>query len=53
LVNKELRQGDPLSLILFNIVVDMPAILIARANDDGRGSAAPSRRWLVYLAMCR
>jgi len=31
----------------------MPAILIARANDDGRGSAAPSRRWLVYLAMCR
>jgi hypothetical protein len=32
---KGLRQGDPLSLMLFNIVVDMLAILIARAKEDG------------------
>jgi hypothetical protein len=30
------RQGDPLSPILFNIVADMLAILIARAKDDGQ-----------------
>jgi hypothetical protein len=30
------RQGDPLSPILFNIVVDMLAILINRAKMDGR-----------------
>ena len=33
---KGLRQGDPLSPILFNIVVDMLAILIARAKEDGQ-----------------
>jgi hypothetical protein len=33
---KGLRQGDLLSLILFNIVVDMLAIMIARAKDDGQ-----------------
>ena len=33
---KGLRQGDPLSLILLNIVVDMLSILIARAKDDGQ-----------------
>ena len=32
---KGLRQGDPLSPMLFNIVVDMLAILIARAKEDG------------------
>jgi hypothetical protein len=32
---KGLRQDDPLSPILFNIVVDMLAILINRAKDEG------------------
>jgi hypothetical protein len=30
---KEVRQGDPLSPIMFNIVVDMLAILISRAKE--------------------
>jgi len=32
---KGLRQDDPLSPILFNIVVDMLAILINKGNDEG------------------
>jgi hypothetical protein len=32
---KGLRQGDPLSLLLFNIVVDMLAILINRTKNEG------------------
>jgi hypothetical protein len=31
-----LRQGDPLSPILFNIVADMLAIFIACAKEDGK-----------------
>lgn len=33
---KELRQGDPLSPILFNLVADMLAILIERAKAKGK-----------------
>jgi len=31
-----LRQGDPMSPILFNIVTDMLALLINRAKNDGQ-----------------
>jgi hypothetical protein len=33
---KWVRQGDPLSPILFNIVVDMLVILINRAKEEGQ-----------------
>jgi hypothetical protein len=33
---KELNKGDPLSPILFNIVVDILAILINRAKGEGQ-----------------
>jgi hypothetical protein len=33
---KGIRQGDPMSPILFNIVVDMLTVLIARAKEAGQ-----------------
>ncbi|WVZ53449.1 hypothetical protein U9M48_004389 [Paspalum notatum var. saurae] len=33
---KGLRQGDPLSPILFNIMVDMLAVIISRAKNNGQ-----------------
>jgi hypothetical protein len=33
---KGLRQGDPLPLILFNIVADMLAILFTRATEENQ-----------------
>jgi hypothetical protein len=33
---KRLRQGDPLSPMLFNIVADMLAVMIERAKSDGQ-----------------
>jgi hypothetical protein len=36
LQKKGLRQGDPLSPILFNVVADMLAVLIKRAKQNGQ-----------------
>jgi hypothetical protein len=40
--HKGLRQGDPLSLIHFNIVANMLAVLFARAKEENQfaGSTA-------------
>lgn len=38
---KGVRLSDPLSPILFNIIVDMLAILIARVKDNGQLRIVP------------
>jgi hypothetical protein len=51
-----LRQGDPLSPILFNIVADMLAIFIACAKEGGGASGEPDssfgRWWSFYTSVC-
>jgi hypothetical protein len=40
--SKDLRQGDPFSPMIFNIVVDMLVVVIVRAKEDGQvGSLMP------------
>uniref|UniRef100_M8BHX1 Receptor-like protein kinase BRI1-like protein 3 n=1 Tax=Aegilops tauschii TaxID=37682 RepID=M8BHX1_AEGTA len=49
--HKGLRQGDPMSPILFNIVVDMLAILIGRAKEAGQvifRATALIRLWSLF-----
>jgi hypothetical protein len=61
---KEMRQGDPLSPLLFNIVVDMLAILIGRAKrnvqidgvvphlvDDGLSILQYADDTIIFLTM--
>ena len=52
--HKGLRQGDPMYPILFNIVVDMLAILIGKAKEAGQmGGLVPHLvdMWCVHPAV--
>lgn len=53
---KGLRQGDPLSPLLFNIVADVLNTLVKRAQHNGlltRAGWSFSGRWFGYAAICR
>jgi hypothetical protein len=53
---KDLRQEDPLSPILFNLVANMLSLLINRAREDGqiRGLVPHLvERGALYLTICR
>jgi len=44
-----LRQGDPMSLILFNIVANMLALLINKAKVDGQiRGVTPTLLMMIY-----
>jgi hypothetical protein len=49
---KGVRQGDPLSSILFNIVVDMLVVLIKRAKIDGQIEGM-ARQWATNSSIRR
>ena len=46
---KGLRQGDPLSPLLFNLVADMLAVIIARAKQDGQISGLLPILWMTVF----
>ena len=49
---KGLRQGDPLSPILFNVVVDMLAIILSRAKEEGQIKGLLHTQWKTVCLFC-
>jgi hypothetical protein len=48
----DLRQGDPLLPMLFNIVADLLAILIAMENENGQVGGLIPLWWRKWLPFC-
>jgi len=46
---KGLRQGHPLSPLLFNLVADMLVVMIARAKQDGQMSGLLPILWMTVF----